>query len=82
MSGEGGDFCGGGKEAGEVGFEGALVDVAYAGWLANGLIHDVRRGGREEEGGDVEEAGSAGFPFGGRGAAGVDTGGLEGSAVR
>jgi hypothetical protein len=38
--GEGCEFCGGGEPAGEVGFEGALVDVALAEFA--GFMHYSR----------------------------------------
>jgi len=63
---EGGDFCGGGHPAREVGFEGVLVGVAgpdcvdvFAGFF----VHDA--GGGEEDVGFVEETFGAFAPEGG-----------------
>lgn len=67
---EGGEFCGGGHPAREIGFEGEVVRVAGVGAFAGDFHHDAcGRGsggdGREEDAGCVEDATDAGFPDGG-----------------
>lgn len=60
--GEGGDLDGVGHPAREVGFEGALVDVAFAVGFAGDFAHDVAGG--EEDVEAVDDVLEAGFPGG------------------